>query len=179
MLINRGFLWRTDVCLLINGPGNWDTRRKRGGMSWWGICINPITFSPVHGTVLAPIYHTERCLLRSTSRANARTIQNFPTSAQELSLELTVLTFKLSNQITLQQPVDTTAISRTHVACCPAFITVEAMAVHLAQNLQTPRINASHTAVPNVNGLRPQGSVCVVVDQPSREEVELTGVPYL
>ena len=41
------------------------------------ICINPITFSPVHGTVLAPIYHTERYLLRSTSRANALTIQNF------------------------------------------------------------------------------------------------------
>ena len=77
------------------------------------ICINPITFSPVHGTVLAPIYHTERCLLRSTSRANALTIQNFPTSVQELSSELTVLTFKLSNQITIQQPVDTTAISRT------------------------------------------------------------------
>ena len=77
------------------------------------ICINPITFSPVHGTVLAPIYHTERCLLRSTSRANALTIQNFPTSVQELPSELTVLTFKLSNQITLQQPVDTTAISRT------------------------------------------------------------------
>ena len=78
------------------------------------ICINPITFSPVHGMVLAPIYHTERCLLQSTSRANALTIQNFPTSVQELSSELTVLTFKLSNQITLQQPVDTTAISRTH-----------------------------------------------------------------
>ena len=73
----------------------------------------PITFSPVHGTVFAPIYHTERCFLRSTSRANALTIQNFPTSVQELSSELTVLTFKLSNQITLQQPVDTTAISRT------------------------------------------------------------------
>ena len=77
------------------------------------ICINTITFSPVHGTVLAPIYHTERGLLRSTSRANALTIQIFPTSVQELSSELTVLTFKLSNQITLQQPVDTTAISRT------------------------------------------------------------------
>ena len=77
------------------------------------ICINPITFSPVHGTVLAPIYHTERCLLRYTSRANALTIQNFPTSVQELSSTLTILTFKLSNQITLQQPVDTTAISRT------------------------------------------------------------------
>ena len=77
------------------------------------VCINPITFSPVHGTVLAPIYRTERCLLRSTSRANALTIQNVPTSVQELSSELTVLTFKLSNQITLQQPVDTTAISRT------------------------------------------------------------------
>ena len=63
------------------------------------ICINPITFFPVHGTVLAPIYHTERCFLRSTSRANALTIQNFPTSVQELSSELTVLTFKLSNQI--------------------------------------------------------------------------------
>ena len=80
------------------------------------ICINPITFSPVHGTVLAPIYHTERCLLRSTSRANALTIQNFPTSVRELSSELTVLTFKLSNQITLQQPVDTTAISRIYGA---------------------------------------------------------------
>ena len=67
------------------------------------ICINPITFSPVHGTVLAPIYHTERCLLRSTSQANALTIQNFPTSIQELSSEVTVLTFKLSNQITIQQ----------------------------------------------------------------------------
>ena len=77
------------------------------------ICINPITFSPVHGTVLAPIYRTERCLLRSTSRANALTIQNVPTSVQELSSKLTVLTFKLSNQITLQQPVHTTAISRT------------------------------------------------------------------
>ena len=73
----------------------------------------PVTFSSVHGTVLAPIYPTERCLLRSTSRANALTIQNFPTSVQELSSELTVLTFKLSNQITLQQPVDTTLISRT------------------------------------------------------------------
>ena len=58
-----------------------------------------------HRTVLAPIYHTERCFLRSTSRANAFTIQNFPTSVQELSSELTVLTFKLSNQVTLQQPV--------------------------------------------------------------------------
>ena len=77
------------------------------------ICISPITFSPVHGTVFYPIYHTERWLLRSTSRANALTIQNFPTSVQELSPELTVLTFKLSNQVTLQQPVDTTAISRT------------------------------------------------------------------
>ena len=77
------------------------------------ICINPITFSPVHGTVLAPIYHTERCLLRSTSRANALTIHNFPISVQELSSELKVLTFKLSKQITLQQPVDTTALSRT------------------------------------------------------------------
>ena len=77
------------------------------------ICINPITFSPVHGTVFYPIYHTERWLLRSTSRANALTIQNFPTSVQELSSELTALTFKLSNQITLQQLVDTTVISRT------------------------------------------------------------------
>ena len=56
-----------------------------------------------HRTVLAPIYHTERCLLRSTSQANALTIQNFPTSIQELSSEVTVLTFKLSNQITIQQ----------------------------------------------------------------------------
>ena len=95
LLINRGLLWRTDVCLLINGPGNWDTSRKRGRSGLVGrtappagasICINPITFSPVHGTVLAPIYHTERCLLRSTSRANALTIQNFPTSVQELSV---------------------------------------------------------------------------------------------
>ena len=30
---------------------------------------------------------------------NALTIQNFPTSVQELSSEVTVLTFKLSNQI--------------------------------------------------------------------------------
>ena len=74
------------------------------------VCINPITFSPVHGTVLAPIHHTERCFRRSTSRANALTIHNFPTSVQELSSELAVLTFKLSNQITLQQPVDTTDI---------------------------------------------------------------------
>ena len=79
-----------------------------------------------HRTVLSPIYHTERCFLRSTSRANALTIQNFPTSVQELSSELTVLTFKLSNQIEpfyLQYSshtdghnsryVDTTAILRT------------------------------------------------------------------
>ena len=65
-------------------------------------------------------------MLRSTSRANALTIQNFPTSVQELSSELTVLTFKLSNQIELfylqysshtdvhnSRYVDTTAILRT------------------------------------------------------------------
>ena len=92
------------------------------------VCINPITFSPVYGTVFHPIYHTERWLLRSTSRANALTIQNFPTSVQELSSEHTVLTFKLSNQITLQQPVDTTAISRTGTGSAEAPPAVTAVA---------------------------------------------------
>ena len=81
-------------------------------------CINPITFSPVHGTVFYPIYHTERRLLRSTFRANTLTIQHFPTSVEVLSSEITALTFKISNQITLQQPVDTTAISRTETRAC-------------------------------------------------------------
>ena len=70
VLINRGFLWRTDVCLLINGLGNWDTRRKRGGVSWWGeqhhqrgrACASTRSRSP---------RYTERCLLRSTTQNGA------------------------------------------------------------------------------------------------------------
>ena len=124
VLINRGFLWRTDVCLLINGPGNWDTRSERGRVSWWGEQHHQRGRAYATTRSRSPWY-TERCFIRSTSRANALTIQNFPTSVQELSSELTVLTFKLSNQITRQQPVDTTAISRT------------AESSHLGQKLTT------------------------------------------
>ena len=81
-------------------------------MSWWGEQHHQRGRAYASTRSRSPRY-TEWCLPRSTSRANALTIQNFPTSVQELSSELTVLTFKLSNQITLQQPVDTTAISRT------------------------------------------------------------------
>ena len=54
----------------------------------------------------------------------------------------------------------------THVACGPVSVTVEAVVVHLGNNFQTPRIDVSHTAVPEVNGLYPQGFVLVVVVQP-------------
>ena len=102
VLINRGFLWRTDVCLLINGPRIWDTRRKKGGVSWWGEQHHQ-RGRAYASTRSRSLRYTERCLLRCTSRANALTIQNFPTSVQKLSSELTVLTFKLSNQIIHQQ----------------------------------------------------------------------------
>ena len=44
----------------------------------------------------------------------------------------------------------------THVACRPVSITVQAVSVHLAQNLQIPRIDVSHAAVQEVKGLHPE-----------------------
>ena len=99
--------------------------RGRVRVSWWGEQHHQRGRAYASTRSRSPRY-TERCLLRSTSRANALTIQNFPTSVQELSSELTVLTFKLSNQIEpfyLQYSshtdghnsryVDTTAVLRT------------------------------------------------------------------
>ena len=70
MLINRGFLWRTDVCLLTNGPGNWDTRRKRGGVSWWGEQHHQRGRAYASTRSRSPRY-TERCLLRSITQNGA------------------------------------------------------------------------------------------------------------
>ena len=72
--------------------------RERVRVSWWGEQHHQRGRAYASTRSRSPRY-TERCLLRSTSRAIALTIQNFPTSVQELSSELTVLTFKLSNQI--------------------------------------------------------------------------------
>ena len=113
-------------------------KRGRRRVSWWGeqhhqrgraYASTRSRFPRYTERCLLRSYHAERCFLRSTSRANALTIQSFPTSVQELSSELTVLTFKLSNQIEpfyLQYSshtdghnsryVDTTAILRTHNA---------------------------------------------------------------
>ena len=54
----------------------------------------------------------------------------------------------------------------SHVACRPVSVTVEAVVVHLANSFQTPRIDVSHAAVREVNGLHPQGFLFVVVVQP-------------
>ena len=57
----------------------------------------------------------------------------------------------------------------TRVTCRPVSITVQAVPVHLAQNIQTPRIDVSHAAMrrcQRVKGLGPQGSVFVFVVQP-------------
>ena len=70
LLINRGFLWRIDVCLLINGPGNWDTRRKRGGVSWWGEQHHQRGRAYASTRSRSPRY-TERCLLRSITQNGA------------------------------------------------------------------------------------------------------------
>ena len=104
-------------------------KRGRRGVSWWGEQHHQRGRAYASTRSRSPRY-TEWCLPRSTSRANALTIQNFPTSVQELSSELTVLTFKLSNQIEpfyLQYSshtgghnsryVDTTAILRTQGVC--------------------------------------------------------------
>ena len=67
VLINRGFLWRTDVCLLINGPGNWDTRRKRGRVSLWGEQHHQRGRAYASTRSRSPRY-TERCFIRSTTQ---------------------------------------------------------------------------------------------------------------
>ena len=67
LLINRGFLWRTDVCLLINGPGNWDTRSERGRVSWWGEQHHQRGRAYATTRSRSPWY-TERCFIRSTTQ---------------------------------------------------------------------------------------------------------------
>ena len=52
-----------------------------------------------------------------------------------------------------------------HVTGRLVSIAVQAVAVRLAQNLQTPRIDVSHAALSEVKSLHRQGSVCVVVVQ--------------
>ena len=72
----------------INGPGNWDTRRKRAGVSWWGEQHHQRGRAYASTRSRSPRY-TRQCVLRSITQNGA--CSDLPLGLMRLPTELSYI----------------------------------------------------------------------------------------